>query len=363
MSNNREIRDKIAQNDVTVMRSYLEVDFAEWLSDNEIPFGYEAFTIPSIYGPSKSEWDMMVEGIKAVGRDDFDEYDRVTEGTRWEDKRPAEILSIWTDIYDKHRLQDETITVPVKESLEGFDKKLMLPDFSIYKDAGIKTAGEGFDWGSFDALVEVSGLWGVGLPEESSKSDWWKWYRVSAVAFKELAYRLLGLWDKVYWVLPNQGYDETTGDGIPRPIREDDHYILMNTTQTDLKLDELEDKLGVTAGSINAGLSPPIRPAKYHRPSQSPSDYEVGDISQQKFSFDSINMDNINRNERAVRLEDDWLVYHGDLGEVYIHSAHAHVRESMWRKFNMILLREYVLDTLRELGDSGIVQGLAPGEK
>lgn len=357
-STNGEIRDRIAQNDVTTMRSYLEVDFADWLSENQIPYGYEAFTIPSIVGPSRSEWDTMVTAIKAIGNDDFDKFDQTVGGTEWSDMRPVELLSQWSDIYDKHRLQDEDVTVPVKESLSGFSKKLMLPDFTIYPDAGVKTAGEDFDWGSYRAIVEVSGLWGVGLPGEADQSDWWSWYRVSAVAFKEFAYKLLGLWDDVYWVIPNQGYDQDRDRWIPKPIRDDDHYILMNTTQTEIKLDDLADVLGVTAGPIDSGLSPKIQPTKYARPLQSPSENEVGDITPVEYTFDSINLDAVDRNERAVILENNWVVFHGDLGEVYIHSPHAHVRESMWRKHNMIMIREYVLDSLRELSESGIVEGL-----
>jgi len=359
MPSDRQIRDRMAQNDVTVMRSYLEVDFAEWLSDNRIPFGYEAFTIPSIVGPTKNTWDTMVEAVRAVGNGEFDRYDQLTEGTRWADMRPAKLQDTWQQIYDKHRLQDEDITVPVRDSLAGFDKRLMMPDFSIYTNTDQKTAGEGFNWGEFDAIVEVSGLWGVGLPGEATEEDWWTWYRVSAVAFKELAYKLLGLWDRVYWVLPNQGYDETTGDGIPRSIRRDDHYILMNTTQTSLELSELKDALGVTAGPVDAGLSAPITPTEYKRPIQEPTDFEVGKITPVQYSYDSINLDNIDQNERVVALENGWIVHHGELGEVYYHSAHAHVRESMWRKHNMILLREYVLDSASELANDGILEGLS----
>lgn len=348
----------VGQNDVTVMRSYLEVDIAEWLSENKVPFAYEGFTIPSVVGPTKDDWDLMVKAVRAVGRNEFDEYDRITQGTPWEDRRPAEVLGDWNEVYDKHRLQGEHITIPVQQALSQFDKQLMLPDFALYMDFDGKQAPDGFDYGSYTHIMEVSGLYGVGIPEEADESDWWDWYRVSAVAFKEFAYRMLGLWDDVLWIVPNQDVSDDNEDGLPRSVVNDDRYIIMNSTMSELGLDGLEDALGITAEPISNALSPPIEPVAYKRGIPQAGDIEAGEMEKVMHEFDGVNLENVDENENAVILEDNWLVYHGKIGEVYIHNGHAHVRESMWRRYNMILLREYILATLMDLEEDGIVQGL-----
>lgn len=352
----REIRDRIRQNDVTIGRSYLEVDFMEWFSDNEIPFGYEAFTIPSVVGPNKDEWDTMVDAIQAVGEMEFGRYDMLTEGTRWDDVRPAELQGMWQEIYDKHRLMDEVVSVEVSRSLSGFSKRMLLPDFAVYRDAGTKIAGEGFDWSSWDAIVEVSGLWGVGLPGESSESDWWDWYRVSAVAFKEFAYKLLGLWDDVYYVVPNQPYIEGISDGIPRPLRNDDHYIIFNTTQATPDLEELYDALGLSEETVKEFdnlISPKIGLVSYDR------DLDSGIIRERRYDYDGLNMGSVINDEKAVIVDEGWIVYHGDMGEVYFNDDGAFVRESQWRNTNMKMLEEYATDIASKLDDNGIIENMS----
>lgn len=349
-----EIRDRIAQNDVTMARSYLEVDVMEWFSNEEVPFGYEAFVIPSVVGPSKDEWDSVVDAIRAVGEDRFSDFDDAIEGTRMEDMRPVELLSMWNDIYDKHRLQEEQVTVEVKRSLSEFGKRMILPDFALYMDYDRKIAEDYFDWSSWDHIVEVSGLWGVGLPGEATESDWWDWYRVSAVAFKELSYKLLGVWDDVYWVVPFQPYISGVSDGIPKPIRDDDHYVIANVTRSDLGIDELADNLGISTEGLESKLSPSIDPVMYERPSSGTGN----EMRKVRYTYDGVDMGAVNANENAVVVGEDTVMYHGSLGEVYVSPGGAFVRESQWEKFNMILIREYVLDSLRQLHDDGIVEGL-----
>lgn len=355
MSTDREIRDRIAQNDVTMARSYLEVDFMEWFSDNEIPYGYEAFTIPSVVGPDKDEWDTMVDAIRAVGNRNFDDYDQLVDGTRWEDMRPAELQGMWEDIYDKHRLMDEVVSVEVGRSLAEFGKRMILPDFAIYKDYGGKIADEDFDWSSWDAIVEVSGLWGVGLPGESSESDWWSWYRVSAVAFKEFAYKLLGLWDDVYYAVPNQAYIEGVTDGIPRPLRDDDHYVIFNTTSAEPDLSDLYNALGLdrdTVKDFEVLMSPMVDMVSYDR------DLNTGVLDEREYEYTAIDVTNVRENENAVALDEDWVVYYGDLGEVYFTNEGPFVRESQWRGINTKMLQEYVTDVAEELFDDGIIMNM-----
>jgi len=356
VSQNGSIRDRIANNDVTVMRSYLEVDIAEWFSDNEMPFGYEAFVIPSVVGPGKDRWDEFVDAIRNVGEGERDSIELPTGETM----DAFEILSLWNDIYEKHKLAEERVTIDPNPSLAGFSKRMILPDFALYPDASVKTAGDEFDWGNYEYIVEVSGLYGVGLPGEAEETDWWDWYRVSAVAFKELAYRLLGLWEDVYWVIPNQAQIEGVTDGIPLELRNDPHYIVLNTTQTGVEVPELADAVGITQRAIDSGLSPIIQPTKYQRPLDTTTDFPANEITPVEYKFDSVNFANVEDNEKAVIVEGDYVVYHGDMGEVYVHDGHAHVRESQWRGTNMMLIREYVLDALSDLAEDGIVEGLSP---
>lgn len=360
MSGNASVRERVAQNDVTVMRSYLEVDVATWFSVNEIPYAYEQFTIPSVVGPQKDEWDDMVTAIKAVGGNNFDLFDQVTEGTRWEDMRPAELLSMWTEIYDKHELQNEQVFVEIQRSLTDFGKQLILPDFALYLDedigeGGRATVSNNFDWSSWDYLIEVSGLWGVGLPGEPTEQDWWTWYRVSAVAFKELVYKLLGLWDEVVWVLPNQTFIEGATDGIPQAIRRDENYVVMNTTSGNLELPKLADRLGITADPIPSGLSPFIGLIQYNRPLNRG---QLGGFEVVEWTYDTVRMDAVNANPDVVAVDDDMIVFHGDMGELYISDNGVQVRDSEWRETNMILLREYALDSVQTLSEDGIIEGL-----
>jgi hypothetical protein len=351
----RRIRDRIAQNDVTMARSYLEVDFMEWFSENQIPYGYEAFTIPSVVGPRKEEWDTMVDAIQAAGRNDFDEYDNLTEGTRWEDVRPAEVLGTWNDIYDKHGLQNERVTVEVQRSLSEYSKRMLLPDFALYIGEDFTLAPDGFDWSSWDKIVEVSGLWGVGLPDEATEEDWWDWYRVSAVAYKELAYRLLGLWDDVVYAIPNQPFIEGVSDGIPQGLRRDDSYVIFNTTSASPDLSGLYDALGLSSGDVTqfeTRLSPNIELVSYER------DLTNRTFRRRELEYTGIRLDAVNSNARTVVVDDGWIVYHGELGEVYFTDDGIHVRESQWRGMNIKLLGEYVTDVASTLSDDGIVENL-----
>lgn len=354
-NNTSGIRDKVAQNDVTMGRSYLEVDVMEWFSENEIPFAYEPFVIPSVVGPSNNMWDKMTSAIRALGNGNEQAYEDRTDGTPFEDVSAFEALNMWNEIYDKHDLAGEQVVIPVRESLSRFRKKLILPDFTIYKDVDFKTAPENFDYSDYDYIVEVSGLWGVGLPGESTEEDWWEWYRVSAVAFKEFIYKMLGLWDQVYWVVPNQAYIEGVTDGLPKELRDDPHYVILNTTQSNIQMDRLEDALGVTADTMDGGLSPIIELANYDRPGtqELPSSFSLT-----RWEFDGINLENVDAHEKATIVEDDYVVFHGELGEVYISRNGVQVSEIQWRQTNMILLREYIVDVMSKLDDVGVVDGL-----
>lgn len=345
---NQEIRDRIAQNDVTVGRSYLEVDVMEWLSDNEIPYGYEAFVIPSVVESNNLDWQRMIRAIQALGERDQETYANNSEGTPLEDRDAFSALALWNDIYDKHQLQEEVVTVPLQESLSNFDKSMVLPDFALYPDVDMQVAPNGFDYSQYSYLVEVAGIYGVGLPEESTRADWWDWYRVSAVAFKEFIYRLLDLWDSTYWVLPNS-------EEIPPPLRDDDHFIIINPVAEDVGLDPLADELGITQERIAGGLSNSIELFEYQRPDENelPSEFEITE-----WEYDSIDMEAAVGIDDVVPIDDEYIVFHGEIGEVYLSDDGVQFRESQWQNTNMVLMREYAVDVLSQLDADGVVNGL-----
>jgi hypothetical protein len=349
------IRDRIAQNDVTEMRSYLEVDFAEWFSENGISYGYEPFVIPSVVGPNKDEWDSMVSAIQAIGDGDADLYNTITSGTRFESMSAFEVRTMWGDIYEKHRLGAEDVFVPPQQSLSDFQKRMVLPDFVLYPDFDGKNAPEGFDWSSWDSIVEVSGLWGVGLPGESTEVDWWDWYRVGGVAFKEFAYKLLGLWEDVYFAVPNQPFIEGVTDGIPNELRDDDHYVIFNTTSAEPELGELYQKLGLMDRefkNFDNRLSPVIELVKYDR------DIGEQEITEEKYGYSAVDVTAVDNNADTVAISEDMIVHYGELGEVYVSDQGVRVRESQWRETNMMLIREYVMDVMSTLSEDGIVMNL-----
>lgn len=335
----------VTQADVEIFDSYLEVDVATWLSENEIPYAHEPFTIPSLYGANRDRWDDMVKTVRQVGRG---------EDVGFEDFSGFEIFNMWSEIYDKHRLQEEQVTIPIRDSLALFAKNFVLPDLVLYPEADSSPKDADWDgWDSWDAIIEVSGLYGVGIPEDAGDDEWFRWYRVAGVAFKELAYKLLDLWEDVYFLVPNEPYIEGVSSGLPQPIRNDDHYIVFNTTSSEVDLTELGVRIGAGNNVVETGLSPAIRPTSYDRPAQG-----VEDIDVVEYTFDSLDLTNIDDVPNAFIVGDEWIVYDGYMSDVYVTDGTVHLRESQWRDENLVLMREYVLDVLSDLSEFGIVRGL-----
>lgn len=213
MLNEDQIRMDNEEN-VLYLRSDLENEMAEWLSKNELPFAYEPFNIPGTFVENEKWSDVM---------------DRISD-------QDDEVMDIWEEIYMKHNL-DEEGNVGVEEGLGRFNKKETVPDFTIYQDEDVLTAGRDWGkWGEFDYMVEVAGPYGAGIIP--SGSDWENWYRVSGVAYKELLYRLLGIWDDVVFTVPNS-------ESVGPSVKVDDNYVVVNSTQQDSGLDDFGELLGV----------------------------------------------------------------------------------------------------------------------
>ena len=200
--------------DTVDMKSSLEVEVGEWFSENKIPYAYEPWVIPSLLSNTTDSEQNLSEFIKANATDE------------------TEVR--WRRIYEKHQL-DSQGDVGVEEGFELFDSGEIVPDFVTYRSAGQGFRGEDWDgWRNWDHIIELGGLYGLGI-----QGEWSDWYRVRGVAYKELALKELGLWSQSYFLLPNNG-------DIPDDVRNDDHYIILNPTQTDAGLDVMSQIPGLS---------------------------------------------------------------------------------------------------------------------
>jgi len=372
-----EGRDLVKQEDVEVFDSYLEVDIATWFSENDIAHAHEPFTIPSVLGPEREQWERMVTAVRAVGKsasnrsEAMEMYSSVKSEINEEeasgridemiaqfnfDEFVGRVLPIWNAIYDKHRLAEEFEVPEVLGSLEFFDKRYVIPDIVVYK--GEDKTERGKDWSGWDNwshIVEVSGLWGVNIPDDSVDDKWWEWYRVSGVAYKELAYKLLGLWEdddgnpRVIYTVPYQPDIDGSTDGIPEGLYDDDNYLIFKSNQMGIGIEKLQEKLGVLADSIESGLSPPIELIK-HKRGQNQSEF-----TRIEYEHSGINESMLGENGNVTPVGDGMIVYWGDIGEVFIDESNVYVKESFYNRRNLIMLRDYALDVVSQLSDDGII--------
>ena len=199
------------ERDVALMKSGFEVEVAEWFSDNEIGFAYEPFVVPSRYSRSPDD----VTDLREIVGPDMDDT----------------LKNEWRRIYQKHSLGDET-DITVEQGLERFERQRIEPDFVVYSGEGPGERGPKWDgWSQWDAIVEVAGAYGVG-----NVDGWDNWYRVQGVAYKELAFKALGLWDDTYFIVNNN-------DALSDDVRNDPHYVVAQTSQLDAGLDSLMGQL------------------------------------------------------------------------------------------------------------------------
>lgn len=185
---------------VKKMRSSLEVEFAEFLSSQEIPFAYEQLRIPGLYTVEQAQWDDEVERISSGG---------------WTQQE----LRLWRQIFNKHNLDEPEPRTPA-EVLEMFDKREIIPDFVLYPGVGNEKRGP--DWGGWEdwsQIVELAGAWGMtAFPQYSN------WYRLTGVAFKEFMFRQLGLWNDVTFIIEDS-------ESLTTEIRQDDNYVVVRSNQ------------------------------------------------------------------------------------------------------------------------------------
>jgi hypothetical protein len=189
----------------------------------------------------------------------------------------------------------------------------------------------------------------VNLDLSEEEEGWLEWYRVQEVAFKELAYRIMGIEDEVLWLIPE--YDNvTTG------IVEDDDFIVFGITRGEPLLTRLYNAMMLDFNNFfefRNNLSPRIDLKRYDR------DLDGQNIEEQFFRPYGVNGNLADRNERAVSYGDNYVIYYGELGEVYVSKNGFFVRESKWRNENLLLIQEYCTDVASRLLEDGIIDSLA----
>jgi hypothetical protein len=353
-----------------VFDSYLEVDIATWLSENEVPYAHEPFTVPSMYSSGRDLYDMVISMVRQNGRGNVSQYRNIQEDineggldvrTNIQDEdgndvmlselSPFEMRDEWNAIYDKHRLSEEQISPEVVDSLSRFSKQYILPDLVLYRNSDNKTVSQEWDgWDEWTEIVEVGGLWSVGIPEDADDEEWWTWYRVNSVAFKEFIYKLLGLWDDTYFLIPLETPIEGVSQGTPNAILRDDNYITFTSTQAEIDLGDFADELGLFGETVSSALSPPIQGVRYNR------DLIDEEISKDLVSYSGIDMSRVRTYDRTYKASDEFVVYAGELGELYLDGENAYVKESQFKHDSVVMVREYVADSLIKLYDEDVLE-------
>lgn len=350
--------------DVEVFDSYFEVDVGNWLSLNEVPWAHEPLVIPSERLVSRERWKKMAEAIREMG---------MFNGVN--------IAKEWLEIYEKHNLM--VFEIPPARALKEFDLKYIIPDILIYLGASKEKKGPEWDWHKYDYIIEVSGLYGVRpSPEIIGKPTKFKdWYRAANVAFKELVYKVLGLWDKVYFIIPRQ-------KELPRGIYEDPHFIVMNPVVRGLNIEKLALLFKIPQREIDIGLMQ-IGPVFYKRRKDKKRYWGVP----QKFEYNNILVEEIPkklqefilkkekevkkakgkkkremerelaefRKVKAFSIDENWTVLYVPLCEVYIGRYSEEekpgfwVKESLWRNTNIKILRMWMAHIARILEAVGVI--------
>ena len=204
--NRADLDDEPDQRDVTTMRSSLEVDLAEYLSQEQIPFAHEPFAIPSPFAGIE-DVSSAQELIEQSGDD--------------------EVRNTWRRIHNKHEL-GQLEDMPPQETLELVNTEFIVPDFTTYPGTAMQQRDENWvGWQDYANIIEVSGAYGTPPP-----TDFQSWYRFNSVASKELVFKLLGVWDKVLFVLVDD-------ENIPQQVRNDSHYVIINPSQLDSGMDRI----------------------------------------------------------------------------------------------------------------------------
>lgn len=62
--------------------------------------------------------------------------------------------------------------------------------------------------------------------------------------------------------------------------------------------------------------------------------------------------------ENTIPYGDNMVLFNGELGEIYVGDGHVHVSDSLYRSHPIMVLREYVLESLVRLSQGGVVTGL-----
>lgn len=102
-------------------------------------------------------------------------------------------------------------------------------------------------------------------------------------------------------------------------------------------------------------LSPPVGPVKYKR-----GKGEEMRVEPVQYGYDGFGSGSVEDDGRLVRVDSDWLLFYGEIGDVYVADTHACVPETVYRMHNMVMLREYVYIVLNRLSRNNIIAGWGP---
>lgn len=101
-------------------------------------------------------------------------------------------------------------------------------------------------------------------------------------------------------------------------------------------------------------FSPPITPTIYDRGRE-----QYGsEIRKVEYGDWTIIPSEIADAYNVTPYANDMIVYHGDVGEVYIADEHAHVADSMYRSHPVIFIQEFVATAVMHCKRQGVIGGL-----
>lgn len=103
-------------------------------------------------------------------------------------------------------------------------------------------------------------------------------------------------------------------------------------------------------------LSPEITPTRYQRAEEE----GVGDILLTKYGNWVLNMPMCEAHPQIDVIDRSLVKFYNEDGSMFFGNGHAHVHDSMFRAYQLPVLREMVLNVLSQLQDIECVRGLEP---
>lgn len=100
------------------------------------------------------------------------------------------------------------------------------------------------------------------------------------------------------------------------------------------------------------GLSPKIGLIKYDRGKD--EDRPVVE----EYEIDGLDLDGVMDHPKCQVLEQGWVLVLSSPCDIYLNHTAAHVREGVYDRLNMMIIREHVVDTVSNLNEEGVIDDL-----